>query len=373
MAAANTSPRTGTVNVTRRSNRLAGRPPTTEVPASNRRITKNPRKQPSRRNESNTDRIAGAVEENEQASQPTRERTPPAEESASEQRPQPTGEGTQLAGVLANEQSGATPPAEVSVNEQRLQTAGERSPPTEVVANERILQTANERIPSAEVAVDANNGRPFYYDYNGSLVYPARRYDEDFRYPGQPMSDGQENGSDQGGDQGGREAETPADGSVHSPAQQNDEELRYPNSPDQYERLHWYEDGERVVVHFHRRYPGGRRPYVGPGHYEESDDEGSGESPAEPDGEPDVLDADPAPPYDDYAEEQLLKVLFASVTTQRALRRKREELRSCRQDIQDANLVVRGYQTGLNELVPNTEYDWIMHRAIQRKDSRVGN
>jgi hypothetical protein len=310
------------------------------------------------------------VEESEQASQPAGEPTPPAEES---QRPQPTGERTQPAGVLANEQSGATPPAEVSVNEQRLQTAGERSPPTEVVADERILQTANERAPSAEVSVNPLYGMGFYYDDDGCLCRPARRYDEYFRNPDQPMSDGQEDGSDQGGDQGGREVETPADESVHSPAHQNDEELGYPNSPDQYERLHWYEDGERVDVHFHRRDRGGRRPYVGPGHYEESDDEGSGESPAEPDGEPDGLDADPAPPYDDYAEEQLLKVLFASVTTQRALRRKREELRSCRQDIQDANFVVRGYQTGLNELVPNTEYDWIMHRAIQRKDSRVGN
>jgi len=55
------------------------------------------------------------------------------------------------------------------------------------------------------------------------------------------------------------------------------------------------------------------------------------------------------------------------VTTQRALRRNREELRSCRQDIQDANFVVRGYSTAISQLVPNTEYDWIMHRAIQGK------
>lgn len=98
-----------------------------------------------------------------------------------------------------------------------------------------------------------------------------------------------------------------------------------------------------------------------------SSDEYSGEGPVETDGDPDGLDADPAPPYDDYAEEQLLKVLFACVTTQRALRRKREELCTCRQVIQDAHSAVRLYQKGLNGLVPHTEYDWFMHRATQGK------
>ena len=53
----------------------------------------------------------------------------------------------------------------------------------------------------------------------------------------------------------------------------------------------------------------------------------------QPDGDPDGL-ADPTPPYEDHAEEQLLQVLFASVTTQRALYRKLKESRKCQQDIQ---------------------------------------
>jgi hypothetical protein len=363
-------------------------------------ITKKPRKQPSRRSETNAERIASAVEENEQASQPTGERTSPAEELVSEQGPQPAGERIPLAEVLANEQrlrtaSERTPSAEVPANAQRTHSAGRSTPPAELLASEQRIQSADEHHPAAEASVNANNGiRETLAD--GSL----HRYDEGLRHSDQLMSD---NGGDQGDNQGGRELESRADESAHSPTHRYDEEPRYPDSPDQYRRLHWYEDGERVEVLINRRIRvRGRYLSNIRGHYGESDDEDmeqgpvepdgdpdghnegyavitgyndrsysndeySEQGPVEPDGDPDGLDADPAPPYDDYAEEQLLKVLFACVTTQRALRRKREELCTCRQAIQDANSAVRLYQKGLNGLVPHTEHDWFMHRATQGK------
>jgi hypothetical protein len=89
------------------------------------------------------------------------------------------------------------------------------------------------------------------------------------------------------------------------------------------------------------------------------------QGPEEPDGDPDGLDADPAPPYENYAEGPFLQVLFASVTTQRALRRKLKELRKCQQDIQDANLVARSYETALRQIEPTTDGQWSIFRATE--------
>lgn len=60
-----------------------------------------------------------------------------------------------------------------------------------------------------------------------------------------------------------------------------------------------------------------------------------------------------------------LPSLFDGVTTQRALRRKMEELRICQQNAQDAKLVVQSYQTALREIDLTTDGQWSMFRATE--------
>ncbi|GAB7329194.1 hypothetical protein MBLNU13_g01012t1 [Cladosporium sp. NU13] len=193
-----------------------------------------------------------------------------------------------------------TPPTESSVSEQRPQSAGERTPPVEVLASEQGPETASQR----------------------------------------------------------------TDGSAHSPSQRDNDEPRYPDSPNRYERLHWYEDGERVAILFDRTafrdqlrsgYLESLRPYIGRG---ESDHEDGEERTDEPEEEP-------APPYEYRQEAVFLQGLFDGVTTQRALRRKMEELRKCQQNAQDAKLVAQSYQTALREIEPTTDGEWSMFRATE--------
>jgi hypothetical protein len=193
IVATNAGVRTGNTNATRRSNRIAGRPPTTGGLSPTARTTKKPRKQPSRRNELNANRIARAVEEDEQGSQPAGELTSPAEALANEPGLQP-----------ANEHSLS---AEVSADEQRTHTASGSTPPAELPASEQRIQTANERTPAAKVSASANNGM-HVASADGSLHRPKRRYDDELEYPDQPLSDDHGDGVGQDG----REI----DGSLHS-------------------------------------------------------------------------------------------------------------------------------------------------------------
>ncbi|KAM0707511.1 hypothetical protein Q7P35_004156 [Cladosporium inversicolor] len=173
------------------------------------------------------------------------------------------------------------------------------------------------------------------------------------------MSNGHDDGGNQDDGQGGREIEIPANGSVHSPPRRYGDAPvmgRYPSRPNGT----WYTRGSQR----YRIIPGYNDRDYDSDEYSEEGPVEPGENPVEPDGDPDGL-ADPAPPYEDHMEEQLLQVPFASVTTQRALRRKLKELRKCQQDIQDAKLVARSYQTALRELEPTTDGEWSMFRATE--------
>jgi len=342
-SARTTAANTSHATASRRSDRFAGRPPTTGTLPSNARFTKKPRKQPSRRNGSNGNRIASAVAENEQGPQPAGERTPPEEELASEQRHQPAGERNPPAEVLDTEQRLQTanesiPPAEVLASEPMLQIGSETGPPAEVSVNEQRLQTANERIPSAEVSANAGIRTPIYYrglEIMGSLWYES---DEELRFPDQQMSDGYDDGGGQRGDHAGREIENVGHGNVQSPPSIYGEgpvRRRYPSPPNRNLNGHGYSGGIR-----------------------QNDDEDSEQGPGEPENEP-------APPYEYRQEAVFLQGLLDGVATQRALRRKMEELRKCQQNAQDAKLVAQSYQTALREIEPTTDGEWSMFRATE--------
>lgn len=82
---------------------------------------------------------------------------------------------------------------------------------------------------------------------------------------------------------------------------------------------------------------------------------------------PDEGDAHANPSVERYNEGPFLETLLRNVTTQRALRRKREALRTCHQDIRDAEFMVENYQIGTTFRNPTTGAEWDMHNAILRK------
>jgi hypothetical protein len=63
-------------------------------------------------------------------------------------------------------------------------------------------------------------------------------------------------------------------------------------------------------------------------------------------------------------EGRFLQMVFNGVTTQRALRRKRNELRKCCQDVRDADFMVKQYQLVMDARNPATDEEWNMHNAI---------
>jgi hypothetical protein len=63
-------------------------------------------------------------------------------------------------------------------------------------------------------------------------------------------------------------------------------------------------------------------------------------------------------------EGRFLQMVFNGVTTQRALRRKRNELRKCCQDVRDADFMVKQYQLVMDARNPATDEEWSMHNAI---------
>jgi hypothetical protein len=234
--------------------------------------------------------------------------------------------------------SESIPPAEVLASEPRLQIGSETDPPAEVSVNEQRLQIANERIPSAEVSANASIRTPIYYrgrEIRGSLWYES---DEELRFPDQQMSDGYDDGGGQRGDHAGREIENVGHGDLQSPPSRYGEgpvRRRYPSPPNRNLNGQGYSGGIR-----------------------QNDDEDSEQGPGEPENEP-------APPYEYRQEAVFLQGLFDGVTTQRALRRKMEELRKCQQNAQDAKLVAQSYQTALLEIEPSTDGEWSMFRATE--------
>jgi hypothetical protein len=78
----------------------------------------------------------------------------------------------------------------------------------------------------------------------------------------------------------------------------------------------------------------------------------------------DDVDPDPNPHTEANRIGPFLQILFNGVTTQRALRRKRDELRKCCQDVRDANFMVTRYRQVANFKIPATDEDWNMHNAL---------
>jgi hypothetical protein len=76
---------------------------------------------------------------------------------------------------------------------------------------------------------------------------------------------------------------------------------------------------------------------------------------------------DPDPRFEMGNEGRFLQIVFNGVTTQRALRRKRDELRKCRQDVRDADSMVKQFQLETTSSIPATDEEWNMHNAALEK------
>jgi hypothetical protein len=74
-------------------------------------------------------------------------------------------------------------------------------------------------------------------------------------------------------------------------------------------------------------------------------------------------DPDPGPQIEVRNRGLILQILFNGVTTQRALRRKRDELGKCRQGVRDADSMMRKFQLKTTSGIPATDEEWNMHNA----------
>jgi hypothetical protein len=79
---------------------------------------------------------------------------------------------------------------------------------------------------------------------------------------------------------------------------------------------------------------------------------------------PDDVDPDPDPHTEANRIGPFLQILFNGVTTQRALRRKCNELRKCCQDVRDADFRITQYRQVAAFRNPATDEDWNMHNAL---------
>lgn len=128
------------------------------------------------------------------------------------------------------------------------------------------------------------------------------------------------------------------------------------NGPDQ--RMPAYYGGPQIAFPWNGSAVFTRRP---------SDEELSDYNDQGEDDVPDEGDAYPNRPTEEDNEGPFLQTLFRSVTTQRALRRKREELRTCHQDIRDAEFMEEQYQNAMTFRNPTTDAECNMHNSILGK------
>lgn len=95
-----------------------------------------------------------------------------------------------------------------------------------------------------------------------------------------------------------------------------------------------------------------------------------------PPGEANIASDEPEPDLHDHndgtqAEEdhglQLFQILLSSVTAQRALRRMRAELKTCEEEIHDAQFMIRTNRNAMGFRNPETESEWNAHEAFVQR------